>query len=248
MRFLEALSTPRTEDCPSDFVLSKYETEALSELERRGIDAHVRACARCQAWLTGGRSAFEALGETKINEIVSTMTARSIRTSRAHALGPAISMIIAAAATMLLFQGNPSMIRSDTTRKGKAVSLRVYRERDGNVRKAVNGEDFHARDKLRFAVDVPEPGHVMIVGIEAKGAMYHCVPSEKDVSVALPAGQDQLLSDAIELDESVGKEMLHLIFCPQKFGYDDLEHESPHPRMPGAQCQTVAFELNKSSK
>jgi hypothetical protein len=244
---LKALGTPRTERCPSDLVLAQYEARSLADPERAQIASHVAACSRCTRWLEEGREAFDALPDADKHRIVTTMLEASKSAKRRPS--PAWIGVFAAAAAAVLVISLPKIDpNEDTTPKGKGLSLRVYRERQGSVEKALVGEPFQKDDRLRFEVDLPKPGHVMIVGVEERGDKYRCFPNRGDDSAALPAGERQLLPDTIQLDESVGQETLHLLLCPEPFGFDDLRWSSEKRLEVPPRCQSAVFGIQKSGR
>ena len=166
---LGALSTARDEGCPSDLARSELLSGGGSDADK----AHAEGCARCKAWLDESRAAFGAIsGDEKKRMVARIAAARSRRRA------PVVAGLIAALAASLAFFMVPREVVDHTTIKGKDIALHVYRERNGQVERALSGESFHAKDRLRFEVDLPTAGHAMIVGVEAKGTIYPAFPRE----------------------------------------------------------------------
>ena len=141
--------------------------------------------------------------------------------------------------------GDPDVVRP----KG-GLKLRVYRHRDGESEEAVSGEQFAAGDTLRFKVSIPKDGHMLIVGVETSGEMYSAYPpSERQRSIEALSGPDQLLAGAVELDDSVGSEWLHLVFCPGSFALDDVRTSADTTKLSvPAECSVSSFEMRKAPK
>lgn len=101
--------------------------------------------------------------------------------------------------------------------KGPAINLSVFRERGGQVDEVMSGERFQAGDRLRFMVDLPDNGHVMVVGVEGSGEAYAAFPLGAKASAPAEGGKKKMLRGAVELDGAAGDEWLHLVWCAEPF-------------------------------
>ncbi len=127
------------------------------------------------------------------------------------------------------------------------VGLRIYRQRGDEVEEVLSGDDFRAGDRLRFRVSSPRAGQLMIVGVERSGKLYPAIARGVAArSMAVDEGSDELLSQAIELDDSWGTEWLFAVFCPTPFALSELKVGPTNAdlRLPPG-CLAVAFELVK---
>jgi hypothetical protein len=118
------------------------------------------------------------------------------------------------------------------------LALHVHRQRGSASEEAVSGGRFADGDRLRFVVDLPAPGQVMIQGVEATGNVYRAWPLD-GAAAPLPAGPGQVLPGAVSLDGARGRELLYLVHCP---GPPTCTGAPPRCQ-PG--CATTAFVLDK---
>ena len=134
----------------------------------------------------------------------------------------------------------------DTVRP-KGASFTVFVSTDDSVEILANGGDVQIGDKLRFKVTPEEGIEVMVVGQEADGKIYMAFPLDgSEASRPSTASQDGILPGTIALDETVGKEKLHLISCEHPFGLSNVETSTDAIVVPKG-CVTTAFEINKVS-
>lgn len=233
-----------TERCPSEAVLEAYELGETIDQKQRD---HVRACALCEAKLKERRSAFDALGEVAIvRAIHRAVPAQETAPAKTRWLPKLIGVLsCAAAASVAFFVLRPPQPEIVVRTKG-TVGFDVLVERNGVVRRAVPNEELRAGDHLRFEVDLTEEAHVMIVGVEANGALYNAFPATTSVAVSreMAKGQDQVLPGAVELDETLGKESLYLVSCQHVFYSSDVHLENGN-LVVGSGCNAMPFSLKK---
>jgi hypothetical protein len=161
-------------------------------------------------------------------------------------LGPArhLALIaVAASAVLFLVPDRDGAVR----RKGAGLTMSVYRERGGQVEEALSGDAFAAGDRLRFEVELPHPGQLMIVGVERDGAVFRCYPPADDRSIRDEEVSRHVLAGAIQLDGSRGREEIHAILCDQPFSIDDVEVRSGRVVAP-RNCTTAPFILDKGKR
>jgi hypothetical protein len=137
--------------------------------------------------------------------------------------------------------------RTDAVTSKGGIGLTVYRERGGDVDKTLSGEQFQPGDRLRFEVELPQPGQLMIVGVEADGDTFPCYTSESERSVIQVETTKQVLPGAVELDDSRGKEQLHAILCRTPFSFDDVQVEEGRVISP-PDCMSTPFILDKETE
>ena len=77
-------------------------------------------------------------------------------------------------------------------------------------------------EALRFTVDAPEAGDLMVLAVDPRGAVSPVYPPGAASSTSLPAGRDQLLPVAVTVDDTPGDLWLHAVLCPRRFGPTDL--------------------------
>ncbi len=240
-----AAISPSSPACPSEAVLDAY---ALGELNNEAPRAHIDRCPHCRARLDARAAAFAAM--PRRDELIRAIHVAVAAGANAAAdpaprrwprwrLVGALAAVSAAAVVLLPIE------RTSTRLKG-GVGLTVYVERGGRVARAQSGDVFRAGERLRFEIDLPEDGHIMIVGREVSGRRYNVFPVGDDVvrSRSLPVGADQLLPGAVVLDEALGQESLFLVSCPQPFDSSQVRFRGGRASPP-AGCLTAPFVLTK---
>lgn len=111
-------------------------------------------------------------------------------------------------------------------------SFEIFRSRDGIVEQVADDATLQTGDRLRFRVSLPRAQELMLVGQEQSGELYPVAGSSDQRSMSMQAGSQQLLEQTIELDDSQGREALHLVSCSTPFTFDQVllygkELESP---------------------
>jgi len=163
--------------------------------------------------------------------------------------GPALGLAVATAAVALVVLPGTPPADGDRVRAKGAVHLRVWRARGERVDRVWSGQRFRPGDRLRFAVDLPTDGHLLLVGIEAGGTPSAAHPLGAAASIPAAAGEALELPGAVALDAAPGDEWLHLVHCDEPFGLADLEPEArgAQLRLPGG-CRAVRFHLAKGDE
>jgi len=199
---------------------------------------------------------FAAFPEARPDRLLAGILARleepparpwwSLSWVRFGALGAA-----AAAALVLLavaFWSPPPGPQEPVVRAKGSLGLNVFLKRGERVAEALSGDSFQAGDRLRFTLELPVAGHVLLVAQDAQGRLEPCHPfGPGAASRPAQAGSTGPLEGAVELDEAPGDEWIHLVHCPRPFGPDEL---SPGAG-PGAVrapegCRVASFLLRKA--
>lgn len=96
-----------------------------------------------------------------------------------------------------------------------ALRLQVIRQTPTGSERMISGATFRPGDTLRFRVDAPGAGALRVLGVEADGTLYTAwpAPGQAGGDVAGPEA-DRLLDGSVELDDTTGREVLHLVHCP----------------------------------
>lgn len=243
MEVLNALQPDRKEGCPSDLTLTLYETDSLDPQPRAEVEAHLSTCSRCQGVHTSARADFEAIAPEVRAELVQKMLQAQPEPHRSRGPRGWMAGLVAAAATLAIYVAAPGDQPAGVRMKGGDLGLQVFRERAGVVTRAMSQDGFAPKDHLRFEVDLPEAGHVLVFGVEAGGATYRAFPNDRDGSEPLPGGSGQLLPDAIELDASEGPEALHLVLCAQPFTISEVF--ATGIKLPKG-CRSTSFAFKKA--
>lgn len=218
-------------ECPSELTLERLIAGELAYETKTEVERSVASCASCQARLRAlqqGFDAFPALDaqgvlariESKRETKPTTTFAKwmawlSGRQGLALGLVTAVVLLIALRAPNT---GEPSSseLAGGVRAKG-GLTLRVHRQQGAGSELMLSGDTFRAGDRIRFEVDTPADGHLMIVGVESSGSRYVAWPIGSIKSVPVKAGPRRLLPGAVELDAAQGKESLNLVLCPSAF-------------------------------
>lgn len=220
------------EACASDLTLDRRALGELDAAAAASLEAHLQSCGRCRARASALSSPPPVDPQLRRTVLGRQRGRRWLRAGVPLAL--AASIILAFVAI------DPG---SDTRRKG-GLALTVYRERDGEVVRSRSGDVFHPGDRLRFEVDAP-PGHLLIMGIDGGGRGYPCVPLDGRARRLESALAKALLPDAVQLDDSLGRERLVLVHCPAPFELRSLEVRDGRVIAP-AECGTSELPFEKT--
>ncbi|WP_375767606.1 hypothetical protein NR798_38925 [Archangium gephyra] len=211
-------------ECPSDFTLDRLHSGELSPAEAGETERHVAGCADCGARLAERKAGFDAidgvdpramLGRIRTGLDAPAEASLSGRLSgwMRRLLGPMAMVATAAVVLMMVVPG-----QQQGTRMKGALALHVFRLTGDHAEEVVSGDTFAPGDRLRFRVDVPAEGHVVVLGVESSGALYTAWPLESGVQTRLEEGNDIELPGAVSLDAQPGRELLHLVHCPLEVG------------------------------
>lgn len=151
--------------------------------------------------------------------LAADLSRRAVRRRRtARWLGAGASALaVAATALLLVGRESPPGMRTErpawTGRKGGSdYRLGFYYRRADRVFPGRNGAVLHPGDQVRFVCDLPQDAYVTVLGRDAAGAVTVYFPAD-GAAEPLPAGREQALPNAIELDAQLGPEMVHGVFC-----------------------------------
>jgi hypothetical protein len=208
-------------DCPSDLALDRLEAGELPPAERQALEAHAAGCPGCTARLASRRAGFAAFPELDERKLLAALRRAEPQASPWTPLWAELGGLAALAAAVALgLWVKPSGLdlgEAGLRAKG-SLGLHVYRLRGEQVEAAVSGDTFAEGDRLRFAVDLLQPGRVRVLGVEQSGALYTAWPLDPALPTQRQAGPDQPLPGAVTLDGSPGQETLYLAWCPVDAG------------------------------
>jgi hypothetical protein len=252
-------------DCPSDLALDRLKAGELEGEEKLELETHLSACECCAQRLSLREAGFEAFPEVDPRRLLASTRRRADEPAGLGArvatwlqanlstLAPlaAAGIAVAVLAVTVGPGADPPVVdpaAAPTVRsKGEAI-LHVHRAlRGGGSEELQSGGAVAPGDRLRFVVDLPRAGHVAILGVEQSGKLYTAWPLKAEGGEkALPAGPSQALPGAVTLDKSPGREVLHLVLCPEATGRPQCSPAGAgkSPRCPKG-CATSPFVLNE---
>jgi hypothetical protein len=251
----------RRPDCPSNLALERYAAQELPAETAASIRQHLELCDVCPQRLKAND--FAAMPEFDERLMLAAIrkgmdepqglrerAVQWLRGGRAGwlAFAAAVGTIVLLVLPQLRAPSPQDPDSQDTVRMKGAPVLHVYLRRGEKQEEVLSGSRFQAGDGVRFVVDLPTAGQVVIVGVEASGALYTAWPRAKEGGkTALPAGKAQALPGGMTLDESAGREMLYLVHCAGAATTPECQSRgSREPPACSPGCTLSTFVLDKS--
>lgn len=244
----EPLSPKRPAACVSDLRLDAYLAEDVSAEEVRAVRAHVEHCLRC-------RERLEALAAVRAHylarpDAVSFGQQLALRAGRergpkrrsprVYALGGALA--VAAAFLLLAWPRTPPTRQLETRLKG-GERFGFYVQHAGRTRRGSDGERTSPGDLLRFTYSTDRTAQFAVLSYDpAKHASVYVpfMSVAPGVNVAAPL--------SVELDASLGSELLYGLFCAQRPALAELlrvlEQRAGAPPV-AAGCEVVRLQIVK---
>jgi hypothetical protein len=225
--------------CPSPYDLSRFGARALPAGSDE-IAHHVQSCPRCRQELHVTQDEFAPLWRDRAR-ILAEIEARRTPPWRRwlDALGGPPAWVAVAASLALALFIRPQPAEETLTAKGEAPALEVFRERGGEVARVTPEAVLREGDRLMFRVRSPEPREVMVLGVEASGAVFAYAAPEGH---SIPVGEGRAeLPVGARLDGSTGREAIVLVSCPSPF-------EVAQAMQDGRGCERVQLEIQKEAR
>jgi hypothetical protein len=128
-------------------------------------------------------------------------------------------LLVPAAATVLLLvkptlnplgHGN----QAGSTIKGRLI-VETYCKRGETVFPAMDGGDFLAGDRLRFAYTQDRPGFLLVFGVDDHGRVFPYYQEQRLTGVAVAAGARVFLPGSVELDSHSGWERIFAVWSEE---------------------------------
>jgi hypothetical protein len=236
----------RGQDCASDLILDRWRAGELSVEEVARLETHLAACARCQdrrAALTKSEDAFDPSPPAWLG-------AAATRSGRLRRWPAAATAGLALAAGVLLFvtlrRTPEELVPRGERLKGSSARIGFHVKHDGAIREGVPGDRLAPRDTIQLAYSTTEPGYLVVLSVDgaAHASVYH---PRGPTAAPIAAGREIALTDSVLLDDTLGAETLHALFCRTPIAVEPvraaLERE-PHaaPSVAGCTVDTVRFE------
>lgn len=222
MSLLEQSLRRRGAECASDLQLDRLCTAELSPAVERALRAHLASCSACalrHAELEAEREGFAEQEPVPEALLASPAQRRGAGRARAPWLG---RLVLPAAAVLALGVGVTALLRErseppepspveSTRSKGSGAAFGYVVRRGERTFAGEPGQVLQPGDVLRFTLSSALPGYAGVWGVDALGRVS---PYQTSAQLALiPAGQQQALPEAAELDESLGAERLIAVVC-----------------------------------
>jgi hypothetical protein len=212
--------------CVSNLTLDQALTGELGADQARALAAHLEGCRDCSA----ARAALMAEAERFDREapyasLAADAMARATpeRTAawwRRRWLAPTLAM----AAGLFIYAGAR---RADDGRPDPGVrtkggfSLSTYVLHEGKAAGAMHmGEPVHPGDRLEFRYNGPR-GYLAVVSVDQVGRVSAYYPPGS-AAAPVEAGREQALTSAVELDATLGKEVIVGVRCDAALPVKDV--------------------------
>jgi hypothetical protein len=222
---LDAGRRRRSPTCASALVLDRLALDEVTSAERTALFAHIAGCADCtaaQARLEADRQAFAH--EAALPTLAADALARSQRKSEwtpafwRRLLAP--MAMLGAVAGISLFIGRPQL--GNRTKGELSLSAYVLHPERNATGSLHAGEPLHPGDQLQFRYNGRRGGYLAIVAVDGGGRVSVYYPSG-GTAAPVAAGHDVALSSAVELDGSLGHEVILGVRCDTPVSVQAIE-------------------------
>ncbi|QSQ26108.1 zf-HC2 domain-containing protein [Pyxidicoccus parkwayensis] len=233
--------------CPSDLSLDRLHAGELAKEAAQQIEQHLAGCADCTARMSERRAGFDAVDGVDPRAMLARIRTGLDQPPPLHRrlLRYFAPLAVAATAAVVFVLVRPEVETPGTRMKG-SPALHVFRLAGDHAEEMVSGGAFTPGDRIRFAVDLPQEGQVMVLGVESSGALYTAWPREPEQRTHLSAGNAIELPGAVSLDAQPGRETLYLVHCPDSSAPPRCESTGPGtaPSCPKG-CISTPFIMDK---
>jgi hypothetical protein len=219
---LDAGRRRRGPECVSDLVLDQLTLGELGDAERAAAAGHVAGCTDCataSARLIEDRAIFAR--EAVIPNLAADAVMRAERTPRSRFwrwLPAPLALAAAGIAALVTFATPPAGFRP----KGEfSLSPYVLHPESATAGVLHQGEPLHPGDRLQFRYNGGKAGHLTIVSVDATGEVSVYYPPGP-MAAPVEAGNDIALSSAVELDTTLGREVIVGVRCERPTAVDEI--------------------------
>ena len=229
-----ALVRTRDDACPSDLRLDRHLAGELAAPDGRAVEAHRAICASCLA-----RAARH--GDIDLPPL------RVRSTRRARAVWPAAALLAAAAAVLLFtHRGERAPELESGTRIQGDDSVTLYVQHAGVLRPAQPDEPVEPGDTIQLTTTLAAPRWIAVLSVDGAGvvSVYH---GDDPGGAAQTPGDDVPLPTSVKLDETLGRETIHVLLCRAPLALGPIvealrDHPARAPAQPGCQLETLRLD------
>ncbi len=133
-----------------------------------------------------------------------------------------VALIVVAPSISRLANSDHSDVRTKASEQAPGP-LDVILLRDGRISQPRSGDVFHAGDRLQFRVTPGGWRYLHLVSLDDQGRLTPFFPDDGSPSMKLLPDAEQLLPDAVMLDDFVGQERIFAVFTRTPLDYAALE-------------------------
>jgi hypothetical protein len=213
---LDTRRRKRGADCASALTLDRLALGELPEDERAVVGTHLAGCADCAALrdaLEADRVQFAAQAafpSLAADALARAETSRAPLWLRLRRLTAPLALA-AVGALLLLWRAAPDENR---TKGGFALSPFVVHTEGERAPALHAGEPLHPGDRVQFLYSGTQSGYLAVVAVDATGAVSVYYPPAMSTA-EVTAGRNVPLSSAVELDDTLGREVIVGVRCEQ---------------------------------
>jgi hypothetical protein len=212
----------------SELTVDKYLAGELGREAVASLRTHAAECTRCGDALEDALAVKASFG----NVHSASRFAGLRRTARILYAAP-----VALAAALALVVAWPRSHAGTTRPKGTAI-VGCYIAHGGEVRRGAPRETVMPGDRIELVTSTTEPAWFAAISDDAAGVRSVYVPA-----MFVSPSHDQIAPAAIELDATLGREVVTGVFCELPFDAKTID-----PAHPPAGCTTDHFELAKVAR
>jgi hypothetical protein len=232
--------------CCSDLLLDRYLVGDVGDDERLSLTTHLEGSPRCQLRLEAlrdDRASFQQHSAAAIPSCKPTSDQNLLPASK-HPPWRRMMVVMPALAAAAVAVVSISTVDTGLRTKGSgAPTLSVHVQRNGQVLDEVAALQPH--DTIQFGVHTSRPGYAAVVSMDPlHQASAYAPPS--GTMMAITAGE-QPLPYATQLDDSVGREQLHLFVCEQPHDVATLVAEVQANHAPMPDCVVTTTTMTKEA-
>lgn len=210
---LDAGRRRRGPECVSDLSLDRLALGELGASEAAAVNGHLASCADCAA--AGARLGEDRTLFARESNVANLAADALMRAERRPSrrgwrwlLAPA-GLLAAGAAALVMFVRPESAVRTKGEFSLSPYVLHAERDLAGTLHL---GEPLHPGDRIQFRYNGARAGHLAIVSVDATGEVSTYYPPG-DLAAPVEAGQDMPLVSAVELDGTLGAEVIVGVRC-----------------------------------
>lgn len=198
---------------------------SMPAAEEQQSRAHLEACASCRQALEENRAARQHFEARLFARTLPAVEARLQRPGLLARLGsllrsPKLLAPAGALALALLLLVPRPATDADLRIKGGPI-FQLFALRQDSVLKVRPETRLAAGDRIRFVVEAPKAGFLLVASVDGAGKVSLYFPPEGAQSAAVGAGRTEL-PGSIELDDAPGPERLFAYFSDAPLPADEV--------------------------
>jgi hypothetical protein len=223
---IESERRRRGAGCVSNLTLDQALAGELGGEEIRALDAHLEHCRDCstaRATLLAERERFER--EAPIASLASDALARATNRQspltwwRRWWLGSALATMTAG---LLIYAGARRSDDGLRAKGGFSLSPYVLHAESKGTGTLHVGEPLHPGDRLEFRYNGP-PGYLAVIAVDTTGRVSAYYPPGA-TAAPVESGREVALTSAVELDATLGREVIVAVRCDSAVPVTDVMH------------------------